>query len=144
MTFSSLPKKSLLRDEVIKILKNHRIYAERYLDVGCGNGTFTVAIADIVGAKEVYGVDVDEECLKKLPNSIEGLKFNLEALLKIKLPFTPKYFDFITAIEVIEHLSYGDHLLMEVWRILKPGGYLLVTTPNLASWLNRLLLLFGY
>lgn len=144
MIFPKFSPKNLLRDEVIKILKNQRIHAERYLDIGCGDGAFTAIIATMVNAKEVYGVDIDEECLKKLSNLIKGLKFNLEELAKDKLPFASKYFDFITAIEVIEHLSYCDYFLREVRRILMPGGYFLVTTPNLASWLNRLLLLFGY
>jgi len=133
-----------LRQYIIKILKDHRIHAEIYLDTGCGNGLFTGKIADIVGAREVYGVDVDEECIKNLSNSIKGLIFNLEELAQNKLPFQQKYFDLVTAIEIIEHLSYGDDFLQEIWRILKPGSYFLVTTPNLASWLNRLRLLFGY
>lgn len=142
--FLRFSPKNLLRDEVIKIFRSHEIHAERYLDVGCGNGAFTVTIAMEVGAKEAYGVDLDEECLKKLPNSIKGLEFDLEELAQNKLPFASKYLDLITAIEVIEHLSCGDHLLTEVRTILKLGGYFLVTVPNLASWLNRLLLLFGF
>lgn len=42
MIFFRLPRKSLLRDEIIATIKNHRIHATRYLDIGCGNGTFTI------------------------------------------------------------------------------------------------------
>ncbi len=46
--------------------------------------------------------------------------------------------------ELIEHVFSPDDLLREARRIVKPGGYLFLTTPNLASWFNRASLLFGY
>jgi len=50
----------------------------------------------------------------------------------------------VTALEVIEHLVNPDNMLREAHRILKNHGYLLLTTPNLASWVNRLVMLLGY
>jgi len=134
----------ILRNRVAEIVRKHGIKAERYLDLGCGDGAFTGAIARIVGASEVFGIDIDDESLQKLPAWISGLKFNLEMLDKMRLPFEDNYFDLVTAVETIEHLSHGDYLMMEVQRVLKAGGYFLLTTPNLASWINRLLLAFGY
>lgn len=49
----------------------------------------------------------------------------------------------VIALEVIEHLFDTDHFLTEICRVLKPGGFLILSTPNLASLLNRLRLLFG-
>jgi len=134
----------ILRDKVVEIIKRHGIKAKRYLDLGCGDGTLTAMIAKIVEANEVYGVDIDDMFLQRLPNLIRGIKFDLELLNSTRLPFENNYFDLITTVEVIEHLSCGDYLIMEAFRILKKGGYLLLTTPNLASWINRLLLAFGY
>lgn len=48
------------------------------------------------------------------------------------------------AIEVIEHLLNPDYMLREVHRVLKDDGIFLISTPNLASWVNRLILLLGY
>lgn len=45
---------------------------------------------------------------------------------------------------MIEHLINPDHLIEEIYRVLKVDGHLVITTPNLASWYNRLLLLCGY
>jgi SAM-dependent methyltransferase len=45
---------------------------------------------------------------------------------------------------VIEHLLNPDNVLEESYRILKPGGYLIIKTPNLSSWINRMYLLLGY
>lgn len=47
-------------------------------------------------------------------------------------------------LDVIEHLFDIDRLLFEVKRMLKPGGIAVITTSNLASWYNRLSLLFGW
>lgn len=52
--------------------------------------------------------------------------------------------DLVIALEIIEHLFDTDHFLAEIARVLKPGGYLILSTPNLASLTNRLKLLFGY
>ena len=124
------------------MLTKYNVKASTYLDIGCGDGILTLRIAKAVGAREIYGV-VNRESILKLPPQVKGVIFDLEKLGEQRLPFKDCYFDLITAVEVIEHLSYGDHLLMEVYRLLKSSGHLLITTPNLASWVNRLLLLFG-
>jgi len=65
-------------------------------------------------------------------------------LEKDTLPFVNNYFDLVTAIEVIEHLRTVDNLFAEVFRVLKPSGLFVLSTPNLGSWINRILLLLGY
>jgi len=128
-------------NEVLRLLSRHKITAYKYLDLGCGSGTFTYEVAKHAEAKEVYGIDIDDEKLNHAPNPIKTLKLDLQ---HEKLPFPSKHFDLITAFEVIEHLAYSDNLVQESFRALREGGYFLITTPNLASWVNRLLVLLGY
>jgi 2-polyprenyl-3-methyl-5-hydroxy-6-metoxy-1,4-benzoquinol methylase len=59
------------------------------------------------------------------------------------LPWEASAFDAVVAGEVIEHVVNTDHLLREVARVLRPGGVLVITTPNLASLENRIRLLLG-
>lgn len=129
----------LIHNTVLDLLGRRRIRAKRYLDVGCGDCSFTLRLAEAVGAVEVYGVDISDVYVKEKP--IKVLKCDVH---KEKLPFPEAYFDLVTAIEVIEHMSFGDNLVKNCYSVLKAGGYLLITTPNLANWVNRLLLLFGY
>jgi SAM-dependent methyltransferase len=67
--------------------------------------------------------------------------FNLET---DSYPFADHSFDIVLCCEILEHLiMHPSHMLAEIHRILKPGGYLLLTTPNIASLKNAILLLKG-
>jgi len=115
---------------------------EKYLDLGCGDGSFTVKIARILGAKQVYGVDIADEELSEAKN--RAIKIARVDLNTDRLPFHDGEFDVVSAFEIIEHLWNTDNMISEAHRVLKTRGLFILTTPNLASWVNRLLLLFGY
>jgi SAM-dependent methyltransferase len=60
------------------------------------------------------------------------------------LPFSDNQFDFVTYTDVMEHHSFSPkRVLQEIYRVLVPGGRVIVVTPNHASVYNRLKLLFG-
>jgi ubiquinone/menaquinone biosynthesis C-methylase UbiE len=61
-----------------------------------------------------------------------------------KIDFPDEAFDFIFCGDVIEHLFSPDFLIEEIYRILKHGGYAIISTPNLATWKNRISLLLGW
>lgn len=58
-------------------------------------------------------------------------------------PMPDNTYDIVIAGEVVEHLFDTDKFAIEIYRILKPGGTLIISTPNLSSWYNRLRLLRG-
>lgn len=60
-----------------------------------------------------------------------------------RLPFDDKSFDLIWCSEVIEHLKDPAFALSELRRVAKPGGLLVLTTPNSYAWLFRFISLFG-
>lgn len=59
------------------------------------------------------------------------------------LPFEDDSFDLVWCAEVIEHLRDPERALAEFRRVAKPGGDILLTTPNSYAWLFRLIALFG-
>jgi 2-polyprenyl-3-methyl-5-hydroxy-6-metoxy-1,4-benzoquinol methylase len=61
----------------------------------------------------------------------------------IELPFEPASFETIICGDLIEHLRWPDRFLTRVRPLLRPGGRLVLTTPNIANWTIRLQLLFG-
>jgi len=112
------------------------------LDVGCGDGDFSVAIKKASKAVDVYGIEISEEGVNKA-NTIGVKAFQVD-INQQDFPFDNQAFDGVFCGEIIEHLYDPDHLLDEVYRVLKPGGICVFTTPNLSSWLNRIVLLLGF
>jgi len=51
-------------NEALKVLSEMKIKAHRYLDIGCNDGEIRRVVAKIVGAKEVYGIDLDKDILE--------------------------------------------------------------------------------
>jgi ubiquinone/menaquinone biosynthesis C-methylase UbiE len=53
--------------ELIKLVKLYKnkfeIHADKYLDLGCGDGEITIKISKILGAEEAYGIDIDDNSL---------------------------------------------------------------------------------
>ena len=116
--------------------------AERILDLGCSDGEITLSFGEKLKTRELYGVDIREEAI--LAASRRGVKACKLDLSNENLPFPDEFFDLVISLEVIEHLVNPDRMLREAYRVLKRGEHLLISTPNLASWVNRATLLLGY
>jgi SAM-dependent methyltransferase len=100
---------------------------DRALDLGCGDGAFTAALAD-AGAQAV-GADVAQAALDRALDRHPTLDFRLVGI-DDPLPFGDCVFDLVWASEVIEHVADTARWLSEVRRVLAPGGRLLLTTPS--------------
>ena len=114
----------------------------KYVDIGCGDGFNTLIIGQKLQCQEVHGVDIDEDRI--LSASKRGIITIKADINRERLPLAENSADIVTALEVIEHLVNPDNMLQEIYRILKPGRYLVITTPNLASYINRARLLFWF
>jgi SAM-dependent methyltransferase len=75
---------------------------------------------------------------------LDGIQYVAAPAETLSRSFPEGAFDLVLLIDVIEHLYDPDRVLDEVRAVLKPSGVLALVTPNLASWLNRLLLVGGY
>jgi 2-polyprenyl-3-methyl-5-hydroxy-6-metoxy-1,4-benzoquinol methylase len=104
-----------------------RVHAgERVLDVGCGEGRFTAALAD--AGVEVLGIDVAEEPLRRA--RLLRPELDLRTVpVQGPWPLADGGFDAVWAEETIEHVMDTAGWLSEVRRVLRPGGKLLVSTP---------------
>jgi methionine biosynthesis protein MetW len=127
--------------KLINIVKEFTSKGGKLLDIGCADGRLTFEFKKAIQADEVYGIDVVENYLKA---SLEkGIKINKVNVNEDKFPFSDNYFDTVIASEIIEHCIVPENLLREVYRVLKPEGYFILSTPNLASYFDRFMLLIG-
>lgn len=130
----------ILKD-LVKILSNVRnLQKLSYIDVGCGNGAITKILAKFF--KNTCGIDLSLDGIrlakKNNISKIEFLHKDMDTLIKKK-----KYFDFVSAIEVIEH-QYDPHLFISQLNLItKKNGYILISTPYHGYLKNLLISLLG-
>ncbi len=124
-----------------KVKKNFENYHfKRILDVGCGDGSFSKKLGN--SSVTIYGIEIAKKAVEKArQKGIKAFRINVD---NQSLPFKTAFFEAVYCGEILEHLFDPDHLLSEVHRVLKTKGTLVITTPNLSWWLNRLVLLLGF
>ena len=100
----------------------------QWLDFGCAEGGYAAALLRN-GARSVVGVDVDEERIDKarglrIPNA------TFQTFDGSRLDFPDGSFDGAFVNEVLEHVADEQESLLEIFRVLKPRGYLILLSPN--------------
>lgn len=111
------------------------------LDVGCWDGLTTVAYREVLGGP-ASGVEVyAEQAARAESHGIAVVGADLEVA---PLPWPDVTFDVVVVNQVFEHLKNVWLPMAEVARVLRPGGHLVFSVPNLASLHNRLMLAFGW
>lgn len=109
-----------------------RIRNKIVLDAGCGDGEKIDYFYQ--RAKEIYGIDINKDDLREAKE-----KYRREENIHVvngsveDIPFDSATFDVVYSCWVIEHLKKPDIFLDEVYRILKPGGLLILWVPNVKN-----------
>jgi SAM-dependent methyltransferase len=113
----------------------------QFLDLGCDDGILTKQLADIIGTSNVYGVEIVEKSIAE--SQKRGIKVSSFDLNK-DFDFKDNSFDVVHANQVIEHLYDSDKFLSEIYRVLKPNGYAIISTENASSWCNIFSSIMGW
>jgi len=107
-----------------------------HLDIGPGHGSL-IKLLRREGSFITTACDYTADLMR-----LEDVSVDIVDLNNQKLPYDDDSFDLVTCTEVIEHIEHYRETLREMHRVLKPGGALVVTTPNILNIKSRLRFLF--
>jgi SAM-dependent methyltransferase len=114
----------------------------RLLDLGCDDGVWSMELARSAKAAEIHGVEIVPEAAELAEQrGVHVSRLDLNRPLDV-LPSNA--FDVVHANQVIEHVTNVDTLVSEVYRLLRPGGYAVVSTENGSSWHNVFAAVMGW
>jgi len=125
-------------EAAMSLLLRHNPPRSSVLDLASGSGAMLARLFDY-GFTDLYAVERDAEQFQ-----LAGIK---PCTVDLNSEFCRQFdrrFALITAVEIIEHLDCPRDFLRQVRALLDEGGYLLLTTPNVSSWVGRIyFLLWG-
>lgn len=112
------------------------------LEIGCGIGG---SAHYITHCKKFIGTELSEEAVSQAIQTFGNRKnFEFLAMDAMNLKFIDNQFDVVLAKEVIEHLPEPQNAIREAYRVLKPGGFFVVSSPNRDSLHLRINRILGY
>lgn len=130
------------RDHILALLdllrRRHCIQARRVLELGSGLGTNLKRFAD---ANRVQGVESLVAAAKRA--NAAGVPTLVSDLDTAALPWPDDHWDWVLALDVLEHLVHPEHALREARRVLRPDGRIVVNVPNPFDWRARWRVLRG-
>lgn len=108
---------------------------QHYLEVGCGNGAAAIYITKKYHL-HVTGIDVDPEQIRCAKERVKGLtNIHFYVCDATNLPFQDSDFDIVATFGVMHHVSNWINALVEIKRVLKPGGYFIFFDLVYSRWM---------
>jgi SAM-dependent methyltransferase len=111
------------------------VKGRKVLDAACGEGYGAALLAST--AASVSAVDISEQAIGHAQRRYRAKNLEFQVADCLHLPYPDQSFDSIVSFETLEHLEGHDALLGEFRRVLAPGGFLLLSSPDKAVYTDR-------
>lgn len=130
----------------LKLISSYTKGADRLLEVGCGSGASTHAIAYKFPFLECIGIDLSQTAIEFASRNYFLKNLHFEVGNAKSLNYPDNSFSIVTSFDCLEHIPDLDTTLHELMRVVKPGGYLIIKGPNHINPLYTLIdiMLFRY
>jgi ubiquinone/menaquinone biosynthesis C-methylase UbiE len=126
---------SAIHDAIIRVIEEARPngLTGKYLDIGSGKGELMNSLATRFPNLELFACDYTDQLMKRPGQKVELVDLNQQFL-----PYPGGEFDVVTCSETLEHLENYWRVLREIFRVLRPGGVAVLSTPNVLNLRSRL------
>lgn len=114
-------KRNLIETLLAKV--NNQSHATNILNIGAGTGEDLNTIKNF---GSIYAIDVSQNTLDMIPAHLVKEKKCMDAC---NLDYGDNFFDIVVAFDVLEHIQHDQQAIAEIYRTLKPGGFLIFTVP---------------
>ena len=129
-------------DKVVALARRYVAVSRdaKALDVGAGAGRLIARLKEVLPGVETHACDYVGTLMEEPDQAVE-----IADLSRDPLPYAAETFDLVTCTEVVEHLENHCQLTREIFRVTKPGGTAIFSTPNILNLQSRLRFLwFGF
>jgi ubiquinone/menaquinone biosynthesis C-methylase UbiE/16S rRNA G966 N2-methylase RsmD len=99
---------------------------QKYLDIGAASGHLTKEIGELVGSKEIVGIDIENWAEQEVQKKLDIVKIYDGH----KIPYPDEYFDLVSMIFTIHHIPNYQEIINEAIRVTKKDGIILVVEHN--------------
>ena len=122
--------------EIVTLFSKHFDIAApgtKILDWGCGPGRIVRHFPELLPAAKIFGTDYNSDYIQWCGRNLKGIEFSLNRKDPPTI-YPDNFFDAITGLSIFTHLSENAHYgwIDELHRIVKPGGYMFITTQGRA------------
>lgn len=130
-----------LHDQIAEIIKLKVEKGAKILDMGAGQGALSARLCDLGYAVTAADINDDDYGLIGRDIKFDHVNFDDQKDLESFISQHESQFDVVCGVEVIEHVENAWAYVRGLNKLVKPSGFVLITTPNITSWLSRLIFL---
>jgi len=124
-----------LHEQIAEKIKSSLPIGSKILDFGCGEGALSQRLHDL--GYIVVAADMNANDFKAKDVEFLQINFNIRDEVEIFLNNNYEAFDAVLGIEIIEHIHNPWQYIDDLLKLVKKNGLVLITTPNITSWISR-------